>query len=64
MNKFEKISYAGIALAVVGIVAFWIFGFNNNLEASKWSFFFAGISAWLALISLGLNKLRSRWMYN
>ena len=64
MNKFEKIGYAGIVLAAVGIVAFWVFGFNNDLEASEWSLFSAGVSAWIGLISLGLNKLRFRWMYN
>ncbi len=56
----EKIWWTGLAIAVLGVVAFWIFGFKGNLNAAACSISVAGISAWAALAALGLQKLRKR----
>lgn len=59
MKKAEKFGWGCITIAEVCIVAFWIFGFNNNLKAAEVSFLVAGIAALVALCALGLQKLRN-----
>jgi len=60
MAKLEKIWYAGVIVAALGIIAWWYFGFKDNMEAACVSFFVAGSAAAVALCSKGLHALRSR----
>ena len=47
-----------MTVAALGIVAFWIAGFNGRLDIAGYCFFGAGISGFIALIALGLHKVR------
>lgn len=60
MNKFEKMWWGGVSVAIIGILAFWGFGFAGNLQVAAYSFFVAGTSAWIALIGAGIGEVRKR----
>lgn len=58
MKKLEKVWSFFVTMAALGIVAFWIAGFNGRLDIAGYCFFGAGISGFIALIALGLHKIR------
>lgn len=60
MRTLERIKWSFIALAAVGIILFWVFGFNDNEQFSAYSLFAAGICSFVALIAIGLQALRKR----
>ena len=43
MKKLEKIQWSFLTLSELGIVVFWIAGFNDRLDISAISFITAGI---------------------
>lgn len=60
MEKIDKVIAAGIILAALGIVIFWIAGFNGNLDVAAFSLFLGGAAACVAVLCIGLKSLR-RW---
>ena len=60
MKRLETIKWGSLVLAEIGIVAFWISGFNDRLDISAVSLAVAGIFGYVFLACLGLQKLRSR----
>lgn len=63
MKKLEKFIMAALVVAMMGIIVFWIAGFNENYQLAAGGFFAAGVSAWIALIAIGLKHLRYRNLY-
>lgn len=63
MEKAEKIFWTLVSLAEIGIVIFWIAGFNHNKEVGAVAFFIAGILCWVALGVKLIDKLRRRSLY-
>ena len=60
MKKLEKIWWTFLTIAALGIVLFWVFGFNGHKDAAAVSFATAGVAAWVALSAAGLWHLRRR----
>lgn len=58
MEKLEKISTVALIVAIVGVIVFLVAGFNGRMDIAQGSFFTAGIASWVALASIGLQKLR------
>ena len=58
MKNLEKFIAVALILAMAGVVLFWTAGFNGNMIISQWSLTVAGISCWVALLGIGLQKLR------
>lgn len=63
MKKLEKVIMVALVVAMMGIVIFWVAGFNDRMQLAAGGFLTAGISAWVALIAIGLKHLRYRHMY-
>ena len=53
-----KFSVVCLIIAMIGIVAFWAFGFSGQMTVSAISFFTAGVAAFFCLASEGIAKLR------
>lgn len=49
-----------MTIAALGIVLFWVFGFNGHEDAAAVSFATAGVAAGVALSAAGLWHLRRR----
>lgn len=62
MKKLETIIMAMLFVAMMGIVVFWVAGFNDQMQLALGGFLTAGISAWIALIAIGLKRLRYRYL--
>lgn len=58
MERLEKIFTVALVVAMAGVIVFWFAGFNGRMDVAQSSFFTAGIAAWVALASIGLQKLR------
>ena len=58
MEKLEKVFTVALVVAMAGVIMFWAAGFNGYMNVSLWSLIGAGIAAWVALASIGLQKLR------
>ena len=58
MKRLEKIQWSFLTLSELGIVVFWIAGFNDRLDIS--AIITAGICAFIALFCIGLTELRKR----
>lgn len=58
MEKLEKIFTVALVVAMAGVIVFWSAGFKGYMSVSLWSLIGAGIAAWVALASIGLQKLR------
>ena len=58
MERLEKIFTVALVIAMAGVFLFWTAGFKGNMIISKWSLITAGISCWVALFCIGLQKLR------
>ena len=58
MKKIEKFIMAALIVAMMGVVVFWWAGFKENYQLAAGSFLTAGISAWIAIIAIGLKRLR------
>ena len=63
MKKLEKFIMAALVVAMMGIIVFWIAGFNDQMQLAAGGFITAGVSAWIALIAIGLKRLRYRNLY-
>ena len=63
MKKLEKIIMVALVVAMMGIIIFWVAGFKENYQLAAGGFITAGISAWIAIIAIGLKHLRYRHMY-
>ncbi|MBE6452654.1 MAG: hypothetical protein E7012_04115 [Alphaproteobacteria bacterium] len=59
----QKIKIISLILSMLGIVVFWIAGFNGNLKVAEIAFFTAGIFAGIALFAIALQKLRAKHLY-
>ncbi|MDY4842302.1 MAG: hypothetical protein SO314_08075 [Alphaproteobacteria bacterium] len=57
MERLEKIF---LVIAMMGVVIFWVAGFNGHMDVAQGSLITAGVSCWVALVSIGLRKLRQR----
>ena len=60
MKKLEKIIIAALVAAMVGIVIFWVAGFNDKMQLAAGGFLTAGVSAWVAIIAIAVKRLRYR----
>lgn len=60
MKKLEKIIMVALVVAMVGIIVFWVAGFNDQMRLALGGFLAAGISSWIALIAIGLKSMRYR----
>lgn len=63
MKKIEKIIMVALIVAMMGIITFWVAGFNDQMQLALGGFLMAGISSWIALIAIGLKRLRYRHLY-
>ena len=63
MKKIEKFIMAALIVAMVGIVIFWVAGFNDQMQLAAGGFWAAGVSSWVAIIAIGLKHLRYGHMY-
>lgn len=63
MKKLEKVIMAALVVAMVGVIVFWAAGFNNQMQLAAGGFLMAGVSAWIAVIAIGLKHLRYRNLY-
>ena len=63
MEKTEKIFCAALTVAAIGVVVFWVTGYNGNQVVSSISFVVAGIAAYVALGALVVHKLRNRYLH-
>lgn len=57
-KKFEMAWMVFIALSAIGIVVFWLSGWNGHKDVAVWSFVTAGICGFIALAVKGLAALR------
>ena len=53
-----KIGKVCIIISMLGVIAFWAFGFNGRESAAVASFFVSGAAGMLCLISESIAKLR------
>lgn len=53
-----KIGKVCLIIAMLGVIAFWAFGFNGRESAAVASFFVSGAAGMLCLISESIAKLR------
>ena len=60
MKKLEKIIIAALVVAMVGIIVFWVAGFNDQMQLALGGFLTAGVSAWIAIIAIAVKRLRYR----
>ena len=60
MEKLEKIFLVTVVLGAMGIVVFWVAGFKGFFNISFGAFIFAGVMAWIGVISKVLLWLRRR----
>ena len=60
MKKYEKIIMVALIVAMMGIIVFWVAGFNDLMQLAAGSFITAGVSSWIAIIAIGLKHLRYR----
>ena len=61
MNKFlQKTWVISLAIASACIITFWITGVQGRSGAAAVSLLCGGALAWVALIAMGLLKLRER----
>ncbi|MBP3345994.1 MAG: hypothetical protein J6L86_03055 [Alphaproteobacteria bacterium] len=60
MERLEKIFTVALVIAMMGVVIFWAAGFNGHMDVAQGSLITAGVSCWVALVSIGLRKLRQR----
>lgn len=58
----KKFAISMIVLAAIDVIVAIICGCKAQMAAMGWAFMFAGVFACVALILLGLNKLRERNM--
>ena len=63
VRKMKIISCFCIAVAVAGVVAFWIFGLKGQEEAMGWSLIVSGIAAWVFLMLYGIIAYREKSLY-
>lgn len=62
MEKIDVFTTVMAAIAVLGIVVFWIAGCNDKDTLAAYSLVTAGISAGIFLITKGIIALRNRNM--
>ena len=53
-----KLGRAFLVISMLGVIAFWAFGFNGRESAAVASFFVSGAAGMLCLISESIAKLR------
>lgn len=53
-----KIGKVCLIIAMLGVIAFWAFGFRGRESAAVASFFVSGAAGMLCLASEGIAKLR------
>ena len=63
MRKAEKTFWTLVTLAEIGIVIFWIAGFNHNKDVAAAAFFCAGGLCTIALGVKFFDWLRHRNLY-
>lgn len=63
MRKAEKTFWSLLTLAEIGIVIFWIAGFNHNKDVAAAAFFTSGILCTIALGIKFFDWLRYRNFY-
>ena len=63
MKKIETIIMAALIVAMVGIIVFWVSGFNGNYQLAAGVFLTAGVCAWIAIIAIAVKRMRYRHMY-
>ena len=54
---------AALIVAMVGIIVFWVSGFNGNYQLAAGVFLTAGVCAWIAIIAIAVKRMRYRHMY-
>lgn len=59
-KKLEVVWLIGCTLSAIGIIGWWYFGLNKDIETATWSIVFSGVCALIALLSKGLAVLRRR----
>ena len=60
MEKLEKIIIISLVIAMAGVVSFWGAGFKHYMDVALVALITSGVSCWVALVSIGLRKLRQR----
>ncbi len=60
MKKNEIVKAVTLITAMLGIILFWVFGFKSMMQLSATAFFVAGGSAFVFLLTLGIERLRKR----
>ena len=63
MKKIEKIIMAMLIVAMMGIVVFWVAGFNDHIQLAAGGFITAGVSAWIAIIAIAVKRLKYGHLY-
>lgn len=59
-KHFEIIWWVCVAMAALGIIVFWVAGFNDCMQLSEYAFFTAGIFAAVALLSKLIASVRRK----
>lgn len=49
---------AMLVVAMMGIIVFWVAGFQESYQLAAGGFLVAGISAWVAIIAIVLKRFR------
>lgn len=63
MKKLNRIIVVALVVAAVGIIVFWAAGFNGNIKLAGQVIVMAGVSAWIAIVSMALRFFRCKNLY-
>lgn len=63
MRKAEKFFWTLIVFSGIGIVTFWVMGFNNNMDIAAAALFTSGALCSIALVVKFFDWLRHRSLY-